>query len=631
MNVFELYASIILDKDDYEQGLGEAGKKTSEFSQKLKSGLATAAKIGTAAITAAAAGITVLTKSAIEEYGEYEQLVGGVETLFKNSAGIVQQYAADAFQTAGLSANDYMNTVTSFSASLLQSLDGDTAAAAEKANLAITDMSDNANKMGTDMASIQNAYQGFAKQNYTMLDNLKLGYGGTKQEMERLLEDAQKLSGVKYDISSYSDIVDAIHVVQTEMGITGTTALEASTTIEGSVNSAKKAWENWVTGIGNSNADMAQLTGNLLSSVTTAADNILPVISTVFDSIGEVIDTQGEEIISTGISFISGSVPGLLTAGITLVGDVAKGISSNLPALIGSITAVIEENLPTLLAAGGDLLFGIVTGIVENLPSILDAGLNILGELTAGIDEGIPDMMNKLPEIIDGFLNFITGNLPSILAKGTDILTNLITGIMNGIPALVANLPQIITSFVEFITQNLPTILASGVDILVSVVAGILAAIPTLVESLPKLVEAVVEGLDALGAEFANAGKAVVNRFKQGISDAWASFCTWFEGLWSGLFGNRNVNVSVNGSNNTGGTKNSHKNGLDYVPYDNYAAYLHKGEAVLTASEASLWRNGTARNGGGTVVNQYINAVPQTPVELAAATAAYFEQARWTI
>ena len=351
-----------------------------------------------------------------------------------------------------------MNTVTSFSASLLQSLDGDTAAAAEKANLAITDMSDNANKMGSDMASIQNAYQGFAKQNYTMLDNLKLGYGGTKQEMERLLEDAQKLSGVKYDISSYSDIVDAIHVVQTEMGITGTTALEASTTIEGSVNSAKKAWKNWVTGIGNSNADMAQLTGNLLSSVTTAADNILPVISTVFDSIGEVIDTQGEEIINTGISFISGSVPGLLTAGITLVGDVAKGISSNLPALIGSITAVIEENLPTLLAAGRDLLFGIVTGIVENLPSILDAGLNILGELTAGIDEGIPDMMN-----------------------------------------------------------------------------------------------------------------------------------------------------------------------------DNYAAYLHKGEAVLTASEASLWRNGTARNGGGTVVNQYINAVPQTPVELAAATAAYFEQARWTI
>ena len=529
MNVFELYASIILDKGDYEKGLDEAGKKTSEFSRKLKSGLATAAKIGTAAITAAAAGIAALTKSAIEEYGEYEQLVGGVETLFKSSAGIVQQYAADAFQTAGLSANDYMNTVTSFSASLLQSLDGDTAAAAEKANLAITDMSDNVNKMGTDMASIQNAYQGFAKQNYTMLDNLKLGYGGTKQEMERLLEDAQKLSGVKYDISSYSDIVDAIHVVQTEIGITGTTALEASTTIEGSVNSAKTAWENWVTGIGNSNADMAQLTGNLLSSVTTAADNILPVISTVFDSIGEVIDTQGEEIISTGISFISGSVPGLLTAGITLVGDVAKGISSNLPALIGSITAVIEENLPTLLAAGGDLLFGIVTGIVENLPSILDAGLNILGELTAGIDEGIPDMMNKLPEIIDGFLNFITGNLPSILAKGTDILTNLITGIMNGIPALVANLPQIITSFVEFITQNLPTILASGVDILVSVVAGILAAIPTLVESLPKLVEAVVEGLDALGAEFANAGKAVVDRFKQGISDAWASFCTWFD------------------------------------------------------------------------------------------------------
>ena len=513
-----------------------------------------------------------------------------------------------------------MNTVTSFSASLLQSLDGDTAAAAEKANLAITDMSDNANKMGTDMASIQNAYQGFAKQNYTMLDNLKLGYGGTKQEMERLLADAQKLSGVKYDISSYSDIVDAIHVVQTEMGITGTTALEASTTIEGSVNSAKTAWTNWVTGIGDSNADMAQLTGNLLSSVTTAADNILPVVSTVFDSVGEVIDTQGEEIISTGISFISGSAPGLLAAGISLVGDVSKGISSNLPAMIGSITAVIEENLPTLIAAGGDLLFGIVTGIGENLPNTLDAGLNILSELTAGIDEGIPDMMNKLPEIIDGFLNFITSNLPSILAKGTDILTNLITGIMNGIPTLVANLPQIITSFVEFITQNLPTILASGVDILVSIVTGILNAIPTLVESLPKLVEAIVDGLDSLGSMFLNAGADIVKQFKQGISDAWASFCSWFDSLWSSLFGNRSVSVSVKGSNDT--ANHSLNNGLDYA----------QRKAVLTVSETSLLRNGTASNGGGSVVvQQYINAVPQTPVELAAATAAYFEQARWTI
>ncbi|WP_455758604.1 hypothetical protein [Ruminococcus champanellensis] len=213
-----------------------------------------------AAYAAAGAAVAGLTKTAVENYADYEQLVGGVETLFKDSADTVMDYANAAFETAGLSANAYMETVTSFSASLLQSLGGDTVEAADKANMAIVDMSDNANKMGTDMASIQNAYQGFAKQNYTMLDNLKLGYGGTKKEMERLLADAQKISGVKYNVESFSDIVDAIHVIQTEMDITGTTAKEASTTIQGSVNAAKSAWTNWVTGLADNSQDFGQLT-----------------------------------------------------------------------------------------------------------------------------------------------------------------------------------------------------------------------------------------------------------------------------------------------------------------------------------------------------------------------------------
>lgn len=262
----------------------------SKLGNSIKNGFATAAKVGTAAITAAAAGVAALTKASLKNYAQYEQLVGGVDTLFKNASKKVQEYASNAYKTAGMSANEYMETVTSFSASLLQSLENDTEAAAEYANMAITDMSDNANKMGTDMEMIQNAYNGFAKQNYTMLDNLKLGYGGTKEEMERLLVDADKLSdsfNLQVDASgnlvySYADIVDAIHIVQTEMGITGTTAKEAGTTIEGSVNSMKAAWTNLVTGLGDENADIGQLFDNLVVTIVgDGTDTNLGVLGTV--------------------------------------------------------------------------------------------------------------------------------------------------------------------------------------------------------------------------------------------------------------------------------------------------------------------------------------------------------------
>ena len=240
MDVFDLVAKIRLDSSEYESGLGKAKNGMSSLVSGVSKGLATVAKVGTAAVSAGVAGVAALTKMGVEGYAQYEQLVGGVETLFKTSSDAVMKYAENAYKTSGMSANQYMETVTSFSASLIQSLDGDTAKAAEIGNMAITDMSDNANKMGTSIEMLQHSYSGFAKQNFTMLDNLKLGYGGTKTEMERLLKDAQALSGVKYDISSYADIVEAIHVVQTEMGITGTTAKEAATTIQGSLSMMKR-------------------------------------------------------------------------------------------------------------------------------------------------------------------------------------------------------------------------------------------------------------------------------------------------------------------------------------------------------------------------------------------------------
>lgn len=270
--------------DENEKAIKEGGKAAEESGSKFE-GFGKVLKtvgvaLGAVAVAAGAAAVK-LGKEVIAAYADYEQLVGGVDTLFKDSSQEIQRYAANAYKTAGLSANEYMETVTGFSASLIQSLGGDTEKAAKYADMAITDMSDNANKMGTDMSSIQNAYQGFAKQNYTMLDNLKLGYGGTKQEMERLLADAEKISGVKYDISSYADVVEAIHVMQESMDIAGTTAKEAEATISGSVNALKSAVSNLIVGFGDADADMELLCNNMVDAFKTVVANIIPVIENI--------------------------------------------------------------------------------------------------------------------------------------------------------------------------------------------------------------------------------------------------------------------------------------------------------------------------------------------------------------
>ena len=362
MNLFELFVKIGVDD--------QASGKLSDLSSKLGDGLKTAAKIGTAAVGAAAAGITALTTAAVNNYAEYEQLVGGVETLFKGSADKVQEYAANAYKTAGMSANEYMETVTSFSASLLQSLDGDTAAAAEKANLAITDMSDNANKMGTSMEMIQNAYNGFAKQNYTMLDNLKLGYGGTKEEMQRLLNDAEKLSGQKFDLSSYGDIVDAIHVVQTEMGITGTTAFEAGRTISGSVGAMKSAWTNLVTGFADGSADIGGLIDNLVTTIVGdgtennlgVIGNVLPAIETALGGIAKLIEGAAPKIIEILPGLVERVVPSVISAATGMV----NAVIAVLPDLLNTVVDALIQNAPALIAAAIGLVQSLIQGIQDN-------------------------------------------------------------------------------------------------------------------------------------------------------------------------------------------------------------------------------------------------------------------------
>lgn len=423
MNLFELFCKIFIDDEDYQKGLDDAkkhtksfakdaGKTIQDFAKKAENALSNATKIASAVVGAASTGVGFLVKAAVAEFANYEQLVGGVETLFKESADVVQRYADNAYKTAGLSANDYMETVTSFSASLLQSLGGDTAEAADKANLAITDMSDNANKMGTDMSLIQNAYRGFAKANYAMLDNLALGYGGTKEEMQRLLDDANALNRAQgkntdYTIESFADIVDAIHDVQTQLGITGTTAKEAATTIQGSVNAAKGAWHNLLIGVADDNQDFDKLVDNFVESVDTAADNILPRVEKSLDGILKLVNKAGKTILPRVIAEISAKLPDLIDTGAEIVLALGDGIVDNLDGILGAAEKVITRVVPKL-----------AKGFAAAVPKIAQSCGKIIKEL-----DGVAEMVGG---IILTFKSLVSGNW---IGAGIGLIVTAIGGL----------------------------------------------------------------------------------------------------------------------------------------------------------------------------------------------------------
>ena len=414
MNLLDLFVKISVQD--------EASENVETLSGKFKNGLASAAKVGAAAVSAAATGIAVLTKKALNNYAEYEQLVGGVDTLFKDSSAKVQEYAANAYKTAGLSANEYMDTVTSFSASLLQSLGGDTAAAADMADVAITDMSDNANKMGTDMASIQNAYQGFAKQNYTMLDNLKLGYGGTKEEMQRLIDDANALNAAQgkytnYSIESYADIVSAIHDVQVEMGIYGTTADEASTTIQGSVSSMKAAWSNLLTGIADDNADFKTLIEQFVDSLVTVGENIIPRINIIIQGLTQLITEASKTIIPLAVQILLENLPSIVAAGMDLIIALVSGILDNIDMLIDCVLEMVDV---------------IVDKLIDNLPKLIDGGIRLIAALANGLIRAIPNLVSKIPQIISSIVKGIISGIPAIF----DVGKNIVAGLWNGIKSM---------------------------------------------------------------------------------------------------------------------------------------------------------------------------------------------------
>lgn len=565
-------------------GLEDAGKAGLSFGDIIKANVISEAVIGgiralgEAMKTVAGAALD-LAKDSVAGFSQYEQLAGGVKTLFGTEAESLEEYArsvgksaeevsgeyekllsaqqtvfdnADkAFQSAGLSANEYMETVTSFSASLLQGLGGDTEKAAALADQAIIDMADNANKMGTDIGSIQNAYQGFAKQTYTMLDNLKLGYGGTQEEMVRLINDSgilekqiENLDGIRFD-----QIVEAIHAVQTNMGITGTTAREAASTIEGSTNAMKAAWSNLVAGMARDDADLSGLMSNLVASVETAGANLLPRITTILSSMGTLVAQLAPEIAGQVPQLVEQVVPPMVEAGAQMLGGVATGLLQALPTLLSyagealtnlrdsflelvpSLAQGIQEKTPEFISAGLDLLGGLASSLRENAGMAVDAMIELAKGLAQGIADGIPAIIEKAPQIVSDLANTINDNAPKIFAAAWDIIKTLAKGLIDAIPTLVANIPQIISAIADTITAF--NWLNLGKTIITGLGNGIKAMVSFAKDAGTKVKDAITGGIKKIPDEMLKIGKNIV----KGVWDGISSMGSWIKEKVSDFFG----------------------------------------------------------------------------------------------
>lgn len=466
---------------------GEAGSAGTSAGQTFGSNLVNKV-LGVVSVAAIGKAIA----STITEGAALEQSIGGIETLFKDSADKVKANAAAAYSTAGMSANQYMEQTTSFAASLLQSLGGDTAAAADMADMAMRDMSDNSNKMGTDMERITDAYQGFAKQNYTMLDNLKLGYGGTKTEMERLLKDAQKITGVKYDIDNLADVYSAIHVIQEELDITGTTAKEAATTLSGSFNSMVAAGKN-VLGNLTLGQDITPSLQALAQTTTTfLVGNLLPAVWNILKAL-----------------------PGGV---VTLVQEMGTQLAAQLPAFLAQFQTGMNTNLSQLIAAGQTMLSGLITGLMQNLPQLLQSGVSLINSLVTGIYTALPQILSAAFSLMTQFGQGIIANLPQILAAGTSILLNVVNGIGQAMPQILTSAAQMAATLISGLLQNLPQIISAGFSLITALIQGIGQALPGIITAAVQAAQTLWDSFTSLN--WLQLGMDILNGIVNGLKSA---------------------------------------------------------------------------------------------------------------
>lgn len=519
--------------------------------QKACSGAVKVVGAATSAILGAAtAAVVKIGKDSFNAYADYEQLTGGIETLFGDAYDSVMKNASAAYQTAGLSANNYMEQVTSFSASLLQATGKDTEKAAQIADMAMIDMADNANKMGTSMESIQNAYQGFAKQNYTMLDNLKLGYGGTKEEMQRLLADAEKLTGVKYDIDNLADVYSAIHAVQEELVITGTTAKEASTTIQGSVGMMKGAWDNLLVGVADDNADFDALMNNFVDSVVTVGENVIPRVETIIGGTGTLLSSMilnlGPMLIETVPEVIDEALPLITTAAGTLLSSLA-GVT---PEIVNSVIAVLPQ---------------IVNGILMFSPELLNAGILIIMSLINGLNGAAPEILDTMVSVILLLVSSVTepDMLTSLVLSAVTLILTLANGLIDAVPQLLPAIPIIITNIVMALIGLTPELIPVAIQLLTVLGKGLITAIPIIINMLPIIFDAIINAFN--GVDWSSIGKNIIDGLINGLKS-----------MVSGL-GNAVVNIAKGVADSFKSTLGIHSPSTLFMEY---GVYTGEGYAI---------------------------------------------------
>ena len=567
--------SVISSVKNMNESMKDATNNASKMSSVMKGIGSSAIKVGkglAVAGAAAATAVTALVSKSVGAFADYEQLTGGVETLFGAGGRSVEEYAQSvgksvsdvqgkydslmsaqnvvlenankAYMTAGMSANEYMDTVTGFSASLISSLGGDTNKAADYANSALVDMSDNANKMGTDMESIKNAYQGFAKQNYTMLDNLKLGYGGTQEEMKRLLSDAEKLTGQRYDISSFADITQAIHAIQTQMDITGTTAKEASTTISGSWGSLKAAFQNVLVGLTTGGDMFDQSLDALINTAVTFGQNIIPAIKGALSGVGYLIE---------GLAPVIGeTIP-------PLINDLAPTLANSAVSLISSLVNGLTQNATQFSECLSNIIIVAVAGISTVVPQLLDAASKIVSNLMQGLTNSMPQIVNGAVTLIEGLVNGLVNNIPLLIMGAVQLVTSLANGLIENLPRIIDAGVNLITGIVSASYSMMPQIIQNGMQLVVNLAVGLVRAIPQLIAALPRITGAIVKGFKSVN--WFDLGLQLIKSIWGGIksigSEMWNGVKEKTSELWGGV-----KNVVSEKLNNIKSAYDAHGGGL---------------------------------------------------------------------
>ena len=567
--------SVIGSVKNMNESMKDATNSASKMSSVMKGIGSSAIKVGkglAVAGAAAATAVTALVSKSVGAFADYEQLTGGVETLFGAGGRSVEEYAQSvgksvsdiqgkydslmsaqnavlenankAYMTAGMSANEYMDTVTGFSASLISSLGGDTNKAADYENSALVDMSDNANKMGTDMESIKNAYQGFAKQNYTMLDNLKLGYGGTQEEMKRLLSDAEKLTGQRYDISSFADITQAIHAIQTQMDITGTTAKEASTTISGSWGSLKAAFQNVLVGLTTGGDMFDQSLDALINTAVTFGQNIIPAIKGALSGIGYLIE---------GLAPVIGeTIP-------PLINDLAPTLANSAVSLISSLVNGLTQNATQFSECLSNIIIVAVAGISTVVPQLLDAASKIVSNLMQGLTNSMPQIVNGAVTLVEGLVNGLVNNIPLLIMGAVQLVASLANGLIENLPRIIDAGVNLITGIISASYSMMPQIIQTGVQLVVNLAIGLVQAIPQLITALPQITGSIVNGF--MSINWFDLGLQLIKSIWEGIksigSEMWNGVKEKTSELWGGV-----KNVVSEKLNNIKSTYDAHGRGL---------------------------------------------------------------------